>query len=127
MCSQVNARPGENMGDAARRAGLAVPYGCKQGVCGTCEATQRQPTGQNNLIKVCSTKVAASNLDAPDREKMWGDLRWEFIIAKHHSRTTTAAAATTTATATAATTALWLLGKSSGRLPAHYILSFVTS
>jgi len=73
--AQVNARPGENMGDAARRAGLAVPYGCKQGVCGTCEATQRQPTGQNNVIKVCSTKVASSNLDAPDREKMWGDLR----------------------------------------------------
>lgn len=74
-CSQVNAKPGENMGDAARRSGLNVPYGCKQGVCGTCEATQRQPTGQTNIIRVCSATVPKSNLDAPDREKMWGDLR----------------------------------------------------
>ncbi len=58
---------GEKLGDAARRSGLNVPYGCKQGVCGTCEAVQKQPNGQTVQIKVCSATVPKTNLDAPDR------------------------------------------------------------
>lgn len=65
--AQVNARPGELMGEAARRSGLMVPYGCKQGVCGTCEAIMTQPNGQKNNIRVCSMQVPKTNLDAPDR------------------------------------------------------------
>ena len=33
------AETGENMLDAARRAGLALPYSCLSGVCGSCKAT----------------------------------------------------------------------------------------
>lgn len=35
----------------------------------------KQPTGQSNVIRICSATVPKTNLDAPDREKMWGDLR----------------------------------------------------
>jgi len=73
--AQVNANPGEKLGDAARRSGLQVPYGCREGVCGTCEARQTQPSGQSVDIRVCTATVPKTNLDAPDREKMWGDLR----------------------------------------------------
>lgn len=31
--------PGQRLGDAAKAAGLNIPYGCKEGVCGTCEVT----------------------------------------------------------------------------------------
>lgn len=31
--------PGESVLDAARRAGLALPYSCRAGVCGSCKAT----------------------------------------------------------------------------------------
>src|SRR5690348_18407172 len=31
--------PGETVLDAARRAGLALPYSCLSGVCGSCKAT----------------------------------------------------------------------------------------
>jgi hypothetical protein len=63
----IHTQTGEKLGDAARRAGLNVPYGCKQGVCGTCEAVQKQPNGQSVQIKVCSATVPKTNLDAPDR------------------------------------------------------------
>jgi hypothetical protein len=73
--AQVNARPNERVGDAAARAGLTVPYGCREGVCGTCEAKMKQPNGMVNDIRVCTEKVPKSNMMSPDREKMWGDLR----------------------------------------------------
>ena len=43
---QILARPGERLGDLASRAGFNVPYGCREGVCGTCEAKMKQPGGQ---------------------------------------------------------------------------------
>mmetsp|Transcript_63307 Transcript_63307/g.131707 ORF Transcript_63307/g.131707 Transcript_63307/m.131707 type:complete len:242 (-) Transcript_63307:144-869(-) len=73
--AQVNARPGERLGDAAQRSGLQVPYGCKEGVCGTCQAVMKQPNGYVNDIRICRDIVPKTNLDSPDREKMWGDLR----------------------------------------------------
>ncbi len=36
---QFQAQPGESVLDAARRAGLALPYSCLAGVCGSCKAT----------------------------------------------------------------------------------------
>jgi ferredoxin len=72
---QSYARPGQRLGDAAQQAGLNIPYGCKEGVCGTCEAFMSQPTGQKNEVRICRDIVPKTNLDAPDREKMWGDLR----------------------------------------------------
>lgn len=72
---QSYGRPGQRLGDAAQQAGLNVPYGCKEGVCGTCEAFMSQPTGQKNEVRICKDIVPKTNLDAPDREKMWGDLR----------------------------------------------------
>lgn len=72
---QSYGKPGQRLGDAAQQAGLNVPYGCKEGVCGTCEAFMKQPTGQNNEVRICRDIVPKTNLDAPDREKMWGDLR----------------------------------------------------
>jgi len=73
--AQVYARPGERLGDAAQRSGLSVPYGCREGVCGTCEAKMAQPNGYVNDVRVCKDVVPKTNLDSPDREKMWGDLR----------------------------------------------------
>ena len=35
----------------------------------------KQPNGMVNDIRVCTEKVPKSNMVAPDREKMWGDLR----------------------------------------------------
>ncbi|KAJ1481950.1 hypothetical protein T484DRAFT_1953144 [Baffinella frigidus] len=72
---QVNARPGERIGDAASRIGLDVPYGCREGVCGTCEAKMSQSNGMKNDIRCCKDTVPKSNMVAPDREKMWGDLK----------------------------------------------------
>lgn len=36
---RFDVEPGETMLDAARRAGLALPYSCLSGVCGSCKAT----------------------------------------------------------------------------------------
>mmetsp|Transcript_65078 Transcript_65078/g.95295 ORF Transcript_65078/g.95295 Transcript_65078/m.95295 type:complete len:212 (+) Transcript_65078:132-767(+) len=73
--AQVYARPGERLGDIAKRAGFDVPYGCREGVCGTCEAKMKQPSGQTNDVRICKDSVPKTNMDCPDREKMWGDLR----------------------------------------------------
>ena len=72
---QSYAKPGQRLGDAAQQAGLNVPYGCKEGVCGTCEAFLAQPNGMKNEVRICKDVVPKSNMIAPDREKMWGDLR----------------------------------------------------
>eukprot|EP00960_Hanusia_phi_P033442 750461-Hanusia_phi.AAC.2 len=42
-------------------------YGCREGVCGTCEAKMRQPTGQINDVRICRDIVPKTNLDSPDR------------------------------------------------------------
>ncbi|MDR3387146.1 MAG: CDP-6-deoxy-delta-3,4-glucoseen reductase [Rudaea sp.] len=53
---QFQAQPEESVLDAARRAGLALPYSCLAGVCGSCKATlvsgechypHNPPTGLN--------------------------------------------------------------------------------
>ena len=31
-----------------------MPYGCREGVCGTCEAFLKQPNGMKNDVRVCS-------------------------------------------------------------------------
>ncbi len=36
---RFDVEPGESVLDAARRAGLALPYSCLSGVCGSCKAT----------------------------------------------------------------------------------------
>jgi len=72
---QVYARPGERLGDIANKAGFNVPYGCREGVCGTCEAKMKQPTGQSVDVRVCKDTTPKTNMDCPDRERMWGDLR----------------------------------------------------
>ena len=33
------AAPGETVLEAAQRAGIALPYSCRAGVCGSCKAT----------------------------------------------------------------------------------------
>mmetsp|Transcript_19116 Transcript_19116/g.29899 ORF Transcript_19116/g.29899 Transcript_19116/m.29899 type:complete len:203 (-) Transcript_19116:439-1047(-) len=73
--AQIHSNPGERLGDIARRAGLEVPYGCREGVCGTCSAVMKQPNGFSNDVRLCKDSVPRTNLDCPDREKMWGDLR----------------------------------------------------
>jgi len=71
---QSYAKPGQRLGDAAQQAGLNVPYGCKEGVCGTCEAFLKQPNGMKNDVRICKDIVPKNNMET-DREKMWGDLR----------------------------------------------------
>eukprot|EP00802_Teleaulax_amphioxeia_P028465 Tamp_30174.p1 GENE.Tamp_30174~~Tamp_30174.p1 ORF type:complete len:232 (-),score=43.31 Tamp_30174:48-743(-) len=73
--TQIYARPGDRIGDIANRAGFNVPYGCREGVCGTCEAKMKQPTGQAVDVRICKDAIPKTNMDCPDREKMWGDLR----------------------------------------------------
>ena len=51
---QCNVSAGQRLGDAAQAAGLNVPYGCREGVCGTCEAFLKQPNGMKNDVRVCS-------------------------------------------------------------------------
>ncbi|WP_114239671.1 2Fe-2S iron-sulfur cluster-binding protein [Dyella sp. C9] len=36
---QFTAEPGETVLEAAQRAGIALPYSCRSGVCGSCKAT----------------------------------------------------------------------------------------
>jgi CDP-4-dehydro-6-deoxyglucose reductase len=36
---QFPVEPGETVLEAARRAGLALPYSCLGGICGSCKAT----------------------------------------------------------------------------------------
>lgn len=57
--------PGESVLDAARRAGLALPYSCLSGVCGSCKATlisgechyPRNPPSALNAAEVARHKV----------------------------------------------------------------------
>jgi len=39
---QFTAAPGETVLEAAQRAGIALPYSCRSGVCGSCKATLLQ-------------------------------------------------------------------------------------
>lgn len=71
---QSYGKPGQRLGDAAQAAGLNVPYGCKEGVCGTCEAFMKQPNGMKNDVRICRDIVPKNNMET-NREKMWGDLR----------------------------------------------------
>lgn len=34
--AEVIVRPGETLLEAASRAGLALPFSCREGICGTC-------------------------------------------------------------------------------------------
>ena len=76
------AEPGETVLEAARRAGLALPYSCLAGVCGSCKATlieghciypRNPPTALNaaeqarHQVLLCQA-VAASDLVIAARE-----------------------------------------------------------
>lgn len=52
---QFSCDAGESILDAAERAGLALPYSCRKGVCSACEASVTQGTG----VSTCQGEIAA--------------------------------------------------------------------
>eukprot|EP00287_Rhodomonas_sp_CCMP768_P002552 CAMPEP_0196722376 /NCGR_PEP_ID=MMETSP1091-20130531/4745_1 /TAXON_ID=302021 /ORGANISM="Rhodomonas sp., Strain CCMP768" /LENGTH=180 /DNA_ID=CAMNT_0042064063 /DNA_START=32 /DNA_END=574 /DNA_ORIENTATION=- len=57
----VESYGGERLGDVARRAGEAVPYGCQKGTCGTCEVTLTTPEGTEQ-VRCCQAVVPKHEL-----------------------------------------------------------------
>jgi ferredoxin len=49
--------PGETVLDAAERAGYALPYSCRKGVCSTCEGDLRG--GESPWARSISEQIAA--------------------------------------------------------------------
>lgn len=46
---QFDAEQGANLKDVAEEAGSSIPFGCEQGICGTCLI---QPEGEDNLSEI---------------------------------------------------------------------------
>ena len=46
----VDAEQGANMRDVAQAEGASVPFGCEQGICGTC--LSNIPAGDDNLSDI---------------------------------------------------------------------------
>ena len=55
-----------NLLTIADEVGVHIPRACRNGLCGTCECALIDPSGEETVVRTCSTNVAARSDAAGD-------------------------------------------------------------
>src|SRR6266850_201527 len=78
------AEPGETILDAALRAGVALPYSCQSGNCGTCkcEYLSGEIFELEHSEHALKAEERANNIILACRTQVWGDVAVRRIAAE---------------------------------------------